>query len=108
MADKEKTRFKVSFDPFWSCNNQDLDENYLALAKEYFDEDPKTVKEKVSELKEVMIENDIKLPRDDEAYVLKFLRAGGGKVDAALEVRKILSGIFHCAFSQYFSLMYRS
>ena len=48
------------------------------IATEYFNETPDEVNKKVQELQQKILELDLKLPRDDNLYILKFLRAGAG------------------------------
>ena len=76
--------FKVEIDPFTSSTKQieniseDQIEVWRQIAREYFNEDPDEVNEKVQELQQKILELDLKLPRDDNLYILKFLRAGAG------------------------------
>jgi hypothetical protein len=96
-AAKESTKkkFDVVKDPFATSpkNLSDLihkdTDKWISLAKEYFKEDPNDlISDKVPALKAKMMELGLELPRDDVAYVLKFLLAGGGDVETALEVVK--------------------
>ena len=86
--------FKVEIDPFTSSTKQieniseDQIEVWRQISKEYFNEDPDEVNEKIQELKQKILESEFKLPRQDMLYILKFLRAGGGNVEAGLDVVK--------------------
>lgn len=93
MATATKVKFSVEKDPFDSSPKtlaEIPDQKWKDLAKENFDEDEceSTTNEKISELRQKLVDLGIKLPRDDDLYLLKFLRAGNGKVEEALEVVK--------------------
>jgi hypothetical protein len=77
-------------DPFGSSPRtlKDLDDpKWANLAKEYFEEeDAEETAKKVIELRDLISDEEINLPRTDDLYLLKFVRAGGGQVDEALRV----------------------
>ena len=66
--------FKVEIDPFTSSTKQieniseDQIEVWRQISREYFNEDPDEVNEKVQELKQKILESNFKLPRDDMLY----------------------------------------
>ena len=87
MTDK---KFAVTKDPFETSPKtlDDLEDEALwrSIAQEYFKESPEEIKDKIAVLKQKILELDLKLPRQDDLYLLKFLRAGGGDPNEALKV----------------------
>ena len=57
---------------------------WRSLAKEYFNEDPDEVSKKIEALKQKVLESGLNLVRQDDKYLLKFLRAGNGSIETSM------------------------
>ena len=83
-------KFAVTKDPFETSPKtlDDIEDESIwrAIAQDYFNETPEEIKTKIEILKQKILELDLKLPRQDDLYLLKFLRAGGGDPNEALNV----------------------
>ena len=89
MTESEK-KFPVTKDPFHTSpktlENLEDESIWRTIAQDYFNESAEEINSKVQILKEKILELDLKLPRQDDLFLLKFLRAGGGDLEVALKV----------------------
>ncbi len=101
--------FEITSDPF-PTSAKSLDEleseeadQWRQIAAEHFKENPEELEAKVEELKQKLLEFNVTLPRNDNLSILKFLRAGGGSVETALEVGKNYVGLMmgHMKISRF-------
>ena len=89
MTESEK-KFPVTKDQFHTSpktlENLEDESIWRTIAQDYFNESAEEINSKVQILKDKILELDLKLPRQDDLFLLKFLRAGGGDLEVALKV----------------------